>query len=194
MAKAHSRPWHGDSTFGAVPLYPLDRERRAKWIWLTEAHRKAGRLPALQADIGRYLLTFLGAAGACFPSHETIAHAAGASTRTVRRALATLADLGLLTWMRRLCRVPWPAGGRGASRCAQDSNAYQILVPDEATASFNCGGQTVRQVRKTDKEKSIEPQSDASAVDHVAARAALTQRAATVEARLLMNKRVSPVL
>jgi hypothetical protein len=83
----------------------------------------------------------------------------------------------------------------GASRCAQDSNAYQILVPDEMMAPFNCDGQTARQTRKIkiDREKSVGPQSAASALDRMAIQKALAERAATMEARLFMNKRCSVI-
>lgn len=74
----------------------------------------------------------------------------------MRRALAGLRDVGLLTWQQRLVRCEWPAGGAGATRVEQTSNAYAFLLPTEPIAaplprpvslrmSSNCGGQTDRE-------------------------------------------------
>lgn len=188
IAHVHPRPWHAGSDFQTGPRRPLDRNARARWIWRIEAERRARRLPALQADVARYLLKFLGADGRLDPAHDTIAEWARASERTVRRALAALAGLGLLRWVRRLVSVPWPQGGRGARRVEQTSNAYEVLLPDPSAnrppaAAFHSGGQSGRETGKIRKKMPIDSGAAISVPpDATEARAALARIAA---ARLL---------
>jgi hypothetical protein len=61
-----------------------------------------------------------------FPRHRQLAHAARCSVRTVRRALARLHDLGLLSWTRTVLAGP---GWR-----AQIANDYALL--SEASLSY----------------------------------------------------------
>lgn len=181
---AHARPWHSGSDFRTGPRRPLDRNARARWIWRIEAERRAGRLPALQADCARYLLKFLSADGRLDPAHVTIAEMAGASERTVRRAMAALAACGLLRWVRRLVSVPWPQGGRGARRVQQTSNAYELQLPDPggnrpAVAPFNSGGQNGRETGKIQEKRLTREEAAGPAPPDVAeARAALARIAA----------------
>ena len=122
-----------------------------------EAERHAGNLPAEQANVGKALLKRLGADGQCDPSYATLAADSGTSARTVGRAVHRLRELKLLAWEQRVVRRPWPAGGKGATRAEQTSNAYLFLLPTEPIAAPvprpvqpwlqlpNCGGQVGRE-------------------------------------------------
>lgn len=134
---SHPRPWHRGSEFGDGARVPLCRERRAQWRARVELFRRAGRLTALHAEVGRALLRRLAVDGRCDPSHATLATDAGASPRTVRRALDAFAACGLVTWTRRLVRAGW--------RAAQTSSAYILRVGDAAPIQGpRCGGQADR--------------------------------------------------
>ena len=137
MPCPHPRPWRRGSLFVAGPRVPLDREQRAVWRARLELARRAGRIAALHLLVGTALIRRLGQNGRLDPSHQTIAADAGCSPRTVRRALAALANCGLLRWVRRLVRAGW--------RAEQTSNAYELLTP--ATLA-RCDGQTGRETRK----------------------------------------------
>ncbi len=153
----HSRPWHRGSHFGEGPRRSLSADQRRCWTTRAELERRAGRLTALHVLVGRALLRRLGEDGQCDPSHATLAADAGCGVRTVGRALAALREQGLLTWERRLVRRPWPAGGPGASRAEQTSNAYVLLLPEGQVAPrmerrpgagrrrSDCGGQADRE-------------------------------------------------
>lgn len=133
----HPRPWHRNSEFGPGPRVPLCRERRAQWRARLDLHRRAGRVTALHAEVGRALLRRLAEDGRCDPAHDTLAADAGCSTRTVRRALAALAGCGLVRWVQRLVRDGW--------RAAQTSNAYALAVGEPAPLPApRCGGQSGR--------------------------------------------------
>jgi hypothetical protein len=90
-------------------------------------------------------------------------------------------DLGLLRWQTRLVR----AGAPGfADRVEQTSNAYELvptLAALPALPRVVCGGQTVRETRRID----ISYCPEFTAAERQAAQAALAQRRAAVEARLL---------
>ena len=94
-----------------------------------EAERHAGNLPAEQANVAKALLKRLGENGQCDPSYATLAADSGTSARTVGRAVKALRELKLLAWEQRVVRRPWPAGGKGATRAEQTSNAYELLLP-----------------------------------------------------------------
>ena len=179
MPTPHPRPWHRGSLFGAGPRRPLDREQRARFRFLLGAHARANRLPSKQEKVGMALLRRLGVDGQCDPSQDTLAQDSGTSCRTVRRATATLRELGLLRWRNRLVRAGW--------RAAQTSNAYE-LVPRAENPAAACGGQSGRQ---THKEALILPvllaASSQNAMDATEARAALARRRAVIEGRLLMK-------
>ena len=104
------------------------------WLARAEAERKAGRLTALHVVIAGYLLRRLGADGQCDPAHATLARDAGCDPSSVLRALQALQAVDLVRWERRLVRRPWPAGGPGASRAEQTSNAYELLLPGRPVA------------------------------------------------------------
>ncbi|MBV9747921.1 MAG: hypothetical protein JO157_03810 [Acetobacteraceae bacterium] len=125
----YPRPWHRGSLFGEGPRRALSADQRRAWLARACLERRAGRLTALWVEVGRALLRRLGTDGRCDPAHATLAADASCSERTVRRALAALREVGLLTWEQRLVRRPWPEGGAGATRCEQTSNAYELLPP-----------------------------------------------------------------
>ena len=120
MPAHQPRPWRRGSLFGAGLRCPLDREQRAVWRARLELARRGGRLTALHAAIGTALARRLGQDGRCDPSHATLATDAGASERTVRRALEAMAECGMVQWLRRLVRAGWQA--------MQTSNAYVLVV------------------------------------------------------------------
>ncbi len=130
----HPRPWHRGSHFGEGPRRPLSADERRRWTARAELERRAGHLTALHVLVGRALLRRLGEDGQCDPSHATLAADASTSLRTVSRSLKVLRELGLLDWERRLVRCAWPAGGPGASRAEQTSNAYRLLLPESTVA------------------------------------------------------------
>src|SRR4051794_11328376 len=113
--------FHAHSVFGAGPRRPLTIGERALWLARRDAARRARRITPGHELVARALLKRLGPDGRLDPAQDTLAHDTGLSERTVRRALRALADVGLLTWQRRLARDGW--------RCRQTSNAY-CLVPE----------------------------------------------------------------
>lgn len=147
--RAHPRPWHRGSLFGAGPRRPLDRNQRARFRYLLDAHRRGGRLTPNAMLVGAALLRRLGEDGRCDPAHATLASDAGCGERTVRRALAVMRGLGLVFWQMRLVRAGW--------RAEQTSNAYGLLVDHQAAArdrqaalsiireAQRCAGQRVRE-------------------------------------------------
>ena len=120
--------------FGDGPRRPLSADERRMWLARAEAERKAGRLTALHVVVAGYLLRRLGVDGQCDPAHATLARDAGCDPSSVLRALQALQAVDLVRWERRLVRRPWPAGGPGASRAEQTSNAYELLLPGRPVA------------------------------------------------------------
>lgn len=176
MPNTHAHPWHKGSLFGPGPRRALDREQRARFRFLLTAHRRARRLTPLAEIVGNALVKRLSTDGQCDPAHDTIASDAGCSARTVRRALDALKALGLVIWQRRLVRAGW--------RTSQTSNAYVLALsanPEPAPIRAKCcGGQSGRETRL---ESSLLP--PASPQEVAAASAALAQRRAAIEKRLL---------
>ena len=113
--------WRKDSTFGAGRQVPLDRNARARFIWLVRADRRHGRLSASGEDVAMELVKMLGEDGRLDPSHATLAARIGCHVATVGRSLERLRELGRLTWERRLRRDV----GTGW-RAEQTSNAYAL--------------------------------------------------------------------
>lgn len=130
--RANPRPWHRAALFGPGPRRPLSRDERARFRYLLDAHRRAGRLTPNGALVGAALLRRLGEDGRCDPAHATLAGDVGVCDRTVRRALVRLRTLGLVSWQMRLVRAGW--------RVEQTSNAYE-LTPNFVLPT---AGQTVR--------------------------------------------------
>jgi hypothetical protein len=100
--------WRRDSTFGLGPRVPLDREQRARVLFLAGMHRRPGRLSAGGLQVLVALIRLLGADGRLDPSHATLAALAKVHVATVQRALDRLRSLGLLAWQRRLVRTSSP--------------------------------------------------------------------------------------
>ena len=130
----HPRPWRRGSLFGDGPRRPLSADERRMWLARADAERRARRLTPTHLLVGRALLRRLGVDGQCDPAHATLAHDAGCDPSSVLRALKALQGVGLVGWERRLVRRAWPAGGRGATRAEQTSNAYELLLPDRPVA------------------------------------------------------------
>jgi hypothetical protein len=180
MPVSHPRSWRRDSLFGAGPRRPLDREQRARFRFLLNAHRRVGRLTRAGKDVGEALVKRLGVDGQLDPSHDTLAGDAGCSDRTVRRALDAMKALGLVIWQRRLVRTGW--------RTEQTSNAYLLALTENPPPiqPVRCGGHSVRQTRSDMIHNSM---SMPSAAEVAEAQAALAQRRAVIEARLLTRGR-----
>ncbi len=130
----HPRPWLRGSLFGDGPRRPLSADERRAWMARADGERRAGRLTALHVEIARALLRRLGVNGQCDPAHATLAADAGCDPSSVMRALKALQEVDLVAWERRLVRRPWPAGGLGATRVEQTSNAYELLLPGRPVA------------------------------------------------------------
>ena len=146
----HPRPFHRAAVFGPGTCRPLTSDQRRAWLARVDVERRTGNLTALHAEIARALARRLGVDGQLDPSHATIATDAGCGERTVRRALTAMRDIGLISWEQRLVRRPWPAGGSGATRAEQTSNAYVLQVPTRLARlrpkrpiqlRLRCGGQ-----------------------------------------------------
>jgi hypothetical protein len=178
MTTSHPRPWHRDSIFGDGPRRPLDREQRARFKFLLNAHRRARRLTAHAELVGAALVKRLGVDGQLDPAHATLAADVGCASRTVRRALDAMKAIGLLMWQRRLVRDGW--------RVAQTSNAYLLALTanPHATPSFSCGGQSGRQTTK----QVIHTVPQVSLAEVRAAQAALAERRRVIEQKMLTRE------
>jgi hypothetical protein len=120
----HPRPWHRGSVFGDGHRVPMDRERRAVWKARVEIHRRSGALTDGMSYVALALLKRLGKDGQCDPSHETLHNDSGESIDTVKRALKALYGLGMVDWLRRVCRE--------GSRVWQTSNSYLLWLGQPA--------------------------------------------------------------
>jgi len=177
------RRFRNASTFGAGRRAPLDRNARARFIWLVKQDRRHGRISATGEDVGLELVKMLGEDGRLDPSHETIRARVGCkAVSTVRRQLNRLRDLGRITWERRLRRD----AGTGW-RAEQISNAY-ILQPCTCDADCRPGVKLASiSKRLTNKKGTAAGPSYAPATteaDRIAAQHALAARRAVVMARL----------
>lgn len=142
FSETHPRPWRRDSVHGPGARRPLSAEERRIWRARVAAAERAGDLTPAQEKVALALVGCLGPDGRLDPGHATLAALSGKSERTVRRALQRLADLGLLTWERRVLRADW--------RAVQTTNAY-LLAFGEARPPARCwpaprtGGQPGRE-------------------------------------------------
>jgi len=166
-----ARRWLAGSIFGTGRRRKLCRAARRLWGARLEAARRAGHITALHVEIGRALLRRLGVEGQLDPSHETVAGDAACSARTVRRALARLAALGLVAWQRRLVRAGW--------RVEQTSNAYELtegrpFAPRPRRIST--GGQAGRETRSRFIQETVPPVSVAVQRAAQASLAAVAER------------------
>jgi hypothetical protein len=154
---------------------PLDRNQRARFHYLLNAHMRARRLTRAGRDIGRALLKRLGPDGRCDPSYRTLGKDSNCDEKTARRSADDLRDLGLIRWQRRLVRVGW--------RAQQTSNAYELLttVPNPVPLPprpVSCGGHSVPGTRLVEIQR---PEPTAAEVRE--AQAALARRRAMLESR-----------
>jgi hypothetical protein len=85
---------------------------------------RAANLTRAMRDVLLTLATYRGPGGIAWPSHAALAERAKCSVRTVQRALAMAAELGLVAWTERRVRAGW--------RWLPTSNAYRLLTPLEA--------------------------------------------------------------
>ena len=95
------------------------------WIPLVWAAFRRGELSHIYRDVLLRLPPFRGKGGLIFPSHETLAHRAGCSVSTVKRALAAGRALGLIDW-----RGVWRRSWGWASK--RSSNLYSLIWPQAA--------------------------------------------------------------
>jgi hypothetical protein len=166
--------YHRGSIYGDGPRRALDRDQRARFRFLLNAHRRANRLTPMTEIVGNALLKRLGVDGRCDPSHQTLADDAGCDERTVRRALDGLQGLGLVLWVNRLVRDGW--------RAVQGSNAYLLAPSDVANPPAirprSSDGHSARQTLQSDI--STVPQSvlEVSDRERMGAREALARVAA----------------
>ena len=180
MSNRHPRPWHRASIFGDGPRQPLNRDERARFKYLLNAHHHAGRITRACRDIGLALLKRLSSSGRCDPSHATLASDAGCKTaKTAERATGALKALGLLSWVRRLVR-----SSSTGWRAEQTSNAYVLI---SSLASLNAphrrDRQKVAETNSFDKSKEflVPVFSDD---ERAAAQAALAERRQVVLERM----------
>jgi hypothetical protein len=129
MRSAHPRPWRRGSDYSRPPRRALDRGQRHVWRRRVVAEVRAGNLPGKAVLTSEAMLACMGEDGTLCPSHAAIAGKAGVGERTVARHIDRMVELGLMRKHRRLVRLPWPEGGRGATRVQQTSNAYELLFP-----------------------------------------------------------------
>jgi DNA-binding transcriptional MocR family regulator len=96
----------------------------APWTARVWAEYRAANLTRAWRDVLLTLATYRGPGGFAWPSHATLAERAKCSVRTVQRALAMAAELGLVAWTERRVRAGW--------RWLRTSNAYRLLTPLDA--------------------------------------------------------------
>jgi DNA-binding MarR family transcriptional regulator len=123
------------STLEPVKFRPLDRNQRARLIFLAERldantrkpRQHGGCLKRTGLQVLRVLLFHFHnvANGRCDPSLDTLAAAAGMARSTVVEALKRLEAAGILE---RIRRARWIRQA-GRKRCVQWSNAYLLNVP-----------------------------------------------------------------
>ncbi len=94
----------------------------ADWTNRVWREFRAENLTRAYRDVLLTLQTFRGAGGLIIPAHATLAERAKCCVRTVQRALAQGARLGLVSWSERRLRAGW--------RWLRTSNSYRLVVPD----------------------------------------------------------------
>ncbi len=120
---------------------PIDRNDRARLLFLAKAARRRGDLTRAAIEIFEALIYRFANLrdGRCFPSYARLADAAGCAARTVGRCLPDLERLGLIAWIHRLRRLREPVAGLagiGATdwRVVRTSNAYSFPLARLAPA------------------------------------------------------------
>src|SRR5690242_16002246 len=185
-----ARLYHRKSQFGPPACHKLDRNLRVRILYCAIAMdrrtRQKGQHGGLFKRTGievlrTLLFTFLNMqTGACFPSHEQIAEAAGCCVETVRKAIRALELTGIIETVRR--KVVASFTSRAArvrfDVAVQTSNSYvfNIPIPDrptegdlelpllqpkkEADARFRYETTPIKKVRKTAFKRMPEPDQD----------------------------------
>ena len=133
--------YHHGSQFGPPERRKLDRNMRVRILHLAIAldrrtrqkGQHGGILKRTGIEVLRTLLfTFLNMqTGACFPSHEQIAQAAGCCIETVRKAIRALEAAGIIETVRRKVVATFTSRLRRARYdvAIQDSNSYLFNTP-----------------------------------------------------------------
>jgi len=133
--------YHRGSQFGPPERRKLDRNIRVRILHLAIAldrrtkqpRQHGGILKRTGIEVLRQLLfTFLNMqTGACFPSHEQIARAAGCCIETVRKAIRALEAAGIIETVRRKCIATFTSRQHRARYdvAVQDSNSYVFNTP-----------------------------------------------------------------
>ena len=119
---------------------PIDRNDRARVMFLARAARRNGLLTRAAVDIlGALLFVFANLKdGRCFPSYARIADAAGCAERTVGRCLPDLEAAGFVSWRHRIRRAremspDWPASARWiGGLCARRTPMTSRYAPSES--------------------------------------------------------------
>ncbi len=135
--------------FGPGINVPLDRNAKARIATLARALMRAtgkgkayGAVTAKAYAVLQALLwSFHNAAsGACFPSYEAIAAAAGCCRATVCTAIKALEDAGILSWCQRLVRVRESGQVRVLRRLQRESPKSEYVFVSERGAPFSAAG------------------------------------------------------
>jgi hypothetical protein len=133
--------YHRGSQFGPPERRKLDRNMRVRLLYLSIAldrrtrqkGQHGGILKRTGIEVLRALLfRFLSIqTGACFPSHQQIAQAAGCCIETVRKAIRALEAAGIVQTIRRKIVATFTSRQHRARYdvAVQDSNAYLFNVP-----------------------------------------------------------------
>jgi hypothetical protein len=133
--------YHRGSQFGPPERRRLDRNMRVRILHLAIALDRrtkqrgmhGGILKRTGIDVLRTLLfTFLNMqTGACFPSHQQIAQAAGCCIETVRKAIRALEAAGIIETVRRKVVASFTSRLHRARYdvAVQDSNSYVFNTP-----------------------------------------------------------------
>jgi alkylated DNA nucleotide flippase Atl1 len=133
--------------FGDGRQTPIDRNDRARIMFLARAARKRGEITRAAVDVLEALLfTFANLKdGRCFPGYDKIAEAAGCCARTVGRCLPDLEALRFVAWVNRIKRVReqvagLPGIGATSWRVTRTSNAYDFpLIAKQSPGKVDMG-------------------------------------------------------
>jgi hypothetical protein len=178
-AMVEAKGYRRTATFEIGPRRPLTRrEKDAAKARYEELRKTEPGFTPFFAIILSWLVDRVGYDGRCDPSHATIAEKTGTSVATVKRAIAKGIELGLISATMRVIRV--------AGRVLQRTSAYLFPAPKKPEIKAETSvAQAELEPRSSDLESFLltrmEPISDAVRI----ARAALAERCAQLEARML---------
>jgi hypothetical protein len=147
----HPRPWRKGSLYGEF-LRPIDRNDRARIMWLAEGLERRTKLPRKRdGAIGQSGLAVLRALlfhflnperGQLDPSYRQIQRTTGFCLQTISLALKRLVASGILFKQRRLDKVQeyiknaWTGRLEWRIHSRQRSNAYMLNFPFCAREAF----------------------------------------------------------